>query len=161
MAFPVFFRYNWSDQNSSTKTFTKCKGRRQIVPVGSGNWTKNVFLFFSRNIQYRARLKGPPFSFFGIETFFFGKFPKESPFNFFGVLRQNGCWKIPKGAPFSFFGIVRFFSPKGPPFNFLICDRMDEKPQSVPPDAPILCNFWVFPVLKKRILWTPFAIFEP
>ena len=47
-------------------------------------------------------------------------FPKGPPFNFFGVFRQNGCWKI----PFSFFGIVRLlkkiflFHQKCPSFNF-------------------------------------------
>ena len=37
------------------------------------------FSFFPRNIQYRARLKGPPFSFFGIVTFFRKKFRKGPP----------------------------------------------------------------------------------
>ena len=45
--------------------------------------------FFPRNIQYRARLKGPPFRFFGIVRLFSKKIPKGSP-SFFGVLRQNG-----------------------------------------------------------------------
>ena len=33
----------------------------QIEPIGLANWIKTVF---PRNIQHRARLKGPPFSFF-------------------------------------------------------------------------------------------------
>ena len=46
-----------------------------------------------------------------------------------------------------------FFHQKFPAFNFLmICDRMDEKSQSIPSGAPNKFNFWVFPVPKKRIL---------
>ena len=78
-----------------------------------------VFPLFPRKIPYRERLKSP-FSFFRqCETFFEKKFPQKVPLQFFDVLRQNGCWKMPKGPPFSFFGIVRFFfSPKGPLFPF-------------------------------------------
>ena len=64
------------------------------------------------------------------KTFFHHERP---PFTFFGVLQQNGCWKVPKGPPFQFFwsfasewmlknpkgsslsvffGIVRLFSKK-------------------------------------------------
>ena len=55
--------------------------------------TQKGISFFPLNIQHRARLRGPPFSFFHhCETFFETKnFPKGSPFNFFRFLRQNGC----------------------------------------------------------------------
>ena len=54
-----------------------------------------------------------------------------------------------------FFGIVRLFSKtfiftkgSGPPLiRLMICDRMDEKSQSVAHGAPIRSNFWVFLVL--------------
>ena len=61
-----------------------------------------------RNIQYRMRPKGP---FFGTVRLFQKKnfFPTKGPLQYFGVLRQNGCWKISKGPPFVFFGIVRLF----------------------------------------------------
>ena len=63
---------------------------------------------------------------------------KGSPLQFFAVLRQNGCWKIPKGPPFQFFSALWDFFSKIKnfhPFNFLMfCDWMDgEKPQKVPP----------------------------
>ena len=59
---------------------------------------------FPRNISYRERLKGPPFSFFGIVRLFSKiKFPQRVPLQFFDVLRQNGCWKIPGGPLFRFF----------------------------------------------------------
>ena len=63
----------------------------------------------------------------------------------------------PKGTPLEYFRLCETFFrkkiPKGSLFNFLmICDRMDEKSQNVPSGAPIRLNFWVFRVLKKRIL---------
>ena len=84
----------------------------------------------------------PPLSFFRHCATFFGIFfvSKGSPLQFFAVLRQNGCWKIPKGPPFQFFSALwDFFSkiknfipsifwcfatewmvknPKGPSFQF-------------------------------------------
>ena len=115
----------------------------QIALFDLANWTKRVFPVFPRNIPYRARPKGPPI-FLGTARLFFRKksSPKRPPFNFFAVLRQNGCWKIPKGPPLHFFGTLRFFpkknfskgsplqffnvlrqngcwkTPKGPPFQF-------------------------------------------
>ena len=68
---------------------------------------------FPCNIQYRTRLKGP--------------------LHFFGVLRQNGRWKIPKGAPFSFFRHLRLFSK----------------------------TFFGSVEENTLTLWSPFAIFEP
>ena len=65
----------------------------QIAPFGLANWTKKVFPVFPRNIPYRARPNGPPFS-------------------FFAVLRQNGCWKPPKGPPFQFFWHCETFFQK-------------------------------------------------
>ena len=69
---------------------------------------------FPHNIQYRMRPKGPSFQVFRHCETFFRKNSSKGPFSFFGVLRQNGCCKIPKGPPFYFFGIVRlqkvFFS---------------------------------------------------
>ena len=66
---------------------------------------QKAFSFFSRNIQYRKRLKGPPIQFFSAlrDCFSKKKFPKGPPLISFRVLRQNGCWKIPKGPPFHFF----------------------------------------------------------
>ena len=51
-------------------------------------------------------------------------FSRKGPlFNFFDILQQIGCLKIPKGPPFQFFGILRLFSKicfsrKGPLFNY-------------------------------------------
>ena len=64
---------------------------------------------------------------------------KGSPFNFFDILQQIGCLKIPK-APFQFFSVLRDFCSENlfpqlvPPSIFLLfCDRMDvEKSQRVP-----------------------------
>ena len=88
--------------------------------------------------------------------------PKGPPFNFFDILQQNGRSKNPKGSPllhfsalcdlpetskkllkipksplFSFFRnyetFFHFFHQRVPPSIFLmICDRRDEKSQSVP-----------------------------
>ena len=48
---------------------------------------------------------GPPFSFFGIETFFEKISSKAPPLNVFDVWRRNGCFQREKsnGTPFSFF----------------------------------------------------------
>ena len=48
------------------------------------------FSFFPQNIQYRTRLKGPPFSFFGIARLFCEKNSQRVPFNCFDDLRQKG-----------------------------------------------------------------------
>ena len=45
-----------------------------------------------------------------------------APLSFFGILRQNGCWKIPKVPPLSFFRncetfFKNFFHQKCPSFN--------------------------------------------
>ena len=60
---------------------------------------------FPRNIEYQTRPKGPLQFFRHCETFFPEKIvPTASPFNFLGVLRQNGFRKkIPKGHLFSYF----------------------------------------------------------
>ena len=124
--------------------------------------------------------KGSPLSvFWHCETFFSNFFlSKGSPFNFFDILQQFGCLKIPKGPPFQFFGIVRFFSkicfsPKGPPFN---CDKIFifDNFGSVPllarkglaiagPGAPLGPFFFTFSIFEycKLTLGSPFAIFEP
>ena len=67
----TFIQSKRTDQNSSTKLYEIlwC----QIEPFGLANWTKKVFPLFPHNIQYRARLKGPPFSFLGIVRLFFSQ----------------------------------------------------------------------------------------
>ena len=108
MAFRLFFfKTSWSDQNSSTKSSTKFWERRQIVPVGPRNWTKKV----SRVTLNTGRDQMAPLDFFRHCATFFSIFfsTKGSPFNCFGVLKQNGCWKIPKGPPFQFFSALRLF----------------------------------------------------
>ena len=66
------------------------------------------------------RLKGLPFQFFSALWDFFSKTnsPKIPSFNFFDVLQENECWKIPKGWKkyFSVFSAFwdffrNFFSP--------------------------------------------------
>ena len=142
----VFFRYTWSDQNSSTKF--------QIVP-GPGNWTKNFFLFFSLNIQYRARLKGPPFSFSALRDLFSKKtFPQRVPLQFFlQFCDRMDVEKSQRVPSVSFFGIVRPFFEKEisvkdlPSIFWCFATEWKEKSQSVPPGAQIRSNFWVFRVL--------------
>ena len=81
-----FFQSTRTDQNSSTKF--KFYGVKLLFAFSEIEPKK----FFPGNIQYRARLKSPLFSFFGIVRLFFEKkLPKGAPFNLFGVLRQNGC----------------------------------------------------------------------
>ena len=70
---------------------------------------------FPRNIQYRARPKGPPFRFFLALCDFFQKFfpTKGSPLRYFGSFATEWILKNPKGSSLSvFFGIVRLFSRK-------------------------------------------------
>ena len=45
------------------------------------------FSFFPRNIQYRARLKGPPSIFWSLATQWMLENTKRSPFQFFSALR--------------------------------------------------------------------------
>ena len=119
------------------------------------------FLFFHVTYHSGRDQRVPPFNLFRhCETFFRKFFPQRVLLQFFAVLRQNGCWKIPKGPPFSFFGTVRFFSenknfphfnffdilqhigclkiPKGPPFQFFGIVRLFENLfflQRVPPST--------------------------
>ena len=85
----------------------------QTEPVGLANRIKNVFPLFPGNIQYRARLKGPTFEFFGIVGhwhFFPTKiFPKGSPSIFVEFCDRMDVEKSQRFPPFSFFGIVRLF----------------------------------------------------
>ena len=60
----------------------------QIESFGLANWTKKVFSLFPRNIQYRERLKGPPFSFFGFVRLFSQTNHQRLPLQFFDVLQQ-------------------------------------------------------------------------
>ena len=67
------------------------------------------FSFIPRIIQYRTRLKGPPFSFFStLRDFFRKKFPKVPP-SIFWSFATEWMLKNPKGFPLSFFGIGRLF----------------------------------------------------
>ena len=103
----------------------------------------NYSIFIVRYKTWRDN-RVPPLSFFRHCATFFSKFffvSKGSPLQFFAVLRQNGCWKIPKGPPFQFFSALwdfffenkkfsslQFFNvlrlngwwktPKGPSFQF-------------------------------------------
>ena len=106
----------------------------------------------------------PPFNFFWhCEIFFSEKFfPKGSPFKFFAVLRQKGCWKIPKGPPFSFFWhsnifFRKIFSPKGPPSFFcsFASEWILENPKGFP--LYVFSTLWDF-VPKIKI--SPFNFFD-
>ena len=93
----TFFQSTRTDQNSSWEFYkiSWC----QIEPFGLGNWTKKVFPFFQRNIQYRARPKGPPFQFFSALCDFFPKkkfFSQRVPLQFL-MFCDNGGLKIRKG----------------------------------------------------------------
>ena len=107
---------------------------------------------FPRNILYRARLKG---SFLALRDFFEIFKTQMAPFIFCSFATE---WmlKNPKGSAFQFFWrfktFFQFFSTESaPPSIFLmICDRMDEKSQSVPPGAPIRSNFWVFGYCRRE-----------
>ena len=69
---------------------------------------------FPRNIQYRARPKGPSFQFFfGIARLFSEKIPPKGPLFIFLEFRDKmNVDKSQSVPPFSFFGIVRLFSKK-------------------------------------------------
>ena len=111
----TFFKSTRTDQNGSSQVLWW-----QIAPFGLASWTKKGF---PRNIQYRARLKGPLFNFYAIVWRFSKNFlSSKAPLHFFDARRQKGCWKIPKGFPFSFFQHCETFrkktTPKGPPSTF-------------------------------------------
>ena len=94
----------------SPQKFYKILRRRQIVPVGPRNWTKKVScITYNTGRDQRVSLS---VLFRHFETSSEKIFPKRSDFNFFWVLRQNGCWKISKGgSPLSvFLALWDFFS---------------------------------------------------
>ena len=104
----VFFKTTWSDQNSSTKSLQNFEKTPNCTC-----WPKELNQKgFPRIIQYRTRPKGLPFRFFRhcATSQFFST--KGSPLHFFGVLQQNGCWKIPKGPSFQFFSALWDFLKK-------------------------------------------------
>ena len=105
---------------------------------------------FARNMQYRRRPKGPPFQFFGIARLFLDNFSPKGLFNFFGLLRQNGCWKIPKVPLFQFFGIVRLFSKS---FFFI-------KGSSIHQYFDILKSFCYFWALDMAPTWAGPGLFN-
>ena len=83
-------------------------------------------IFTSKKLKGTQREK--PKEYFRLWDFFSIKIfsPKGPPSIFFGVFRQNGCWKIPKG-PFQFFRhcetfFKNFFSPKVPLLQFFFDD---------------------------------------
>ena len=110
----------------------------ELYLLAQGTELKRFFLF-PRNIQYRARLKSPPFKFFrhcATSEFFSPK----GPLQFFWNLLTEWMLKNPKGSnsgqiPTQFFGIVRLFfrkfvfAPKarqfGPTFVFFGCCRRE------------------------------------
>ena len=84
----------------------------QTETFGLTSWTKTVFYVFPRNIQYKERLKGPPFQIFLALRLFLKKIPKGSPFNFLMFCgRMDVQWMSP---PLGFLDVVRlcfgFFS---------------------------------------------------
>ena len=156
-----------------------------IESSGLPNLTKKDFPLFPRNIQYREKLKGLPFSFLALWDFFSKKSPK-GPLQVFDVLRQNGCWKIPKGPLQFFWHYETFFrkivfSPKGPLSIFDILHQwMLKNPKGPPFSAPearasghlarqfgrlgfsgVWYSFREFDTLSFLTLSCPFAIFEP
>ena len=110
-----------------------------------------TFSLFSAEHTIPSEAKGSPFQFFsGIVRLFFETkiFPKCPP----SIILEFCDRMDPQRVPFQFFGIVSFFQEniftKGALFNFLmICARMDEKSQGVPPCALIRWNVWVFRVV--------------
>ena len=83
----------------------------QIAPFGLANWTRKVFPVFPRNIPYRAKPKGPPFSFFRhCETFFPKKnFPQRVSPSLFLLF----CDRMDVGKSLSVFSALwDFFSKK-------------------------------------------------
>ena len=106
----------------------------EIVLQSAANWTighkkmkyKSCSLL-QRNIQYRARLKGPPF--WQYETRFRKKIPRGSPFSFVSDFCYRMDVENPKGSPFSvsfrhcesFFNFVYQRVPHS--IFLMICDR--------------------------------------
>ena len=131
----------------------------QKIPKGALFYIFRHYATYRRLQKYFEKKFGKHFSqyFFSLfrhnaTSFRQKKFRKGSAFIFSGVLRQNGCWKIPKGPPFSFFQnretFFKIFSPKGPPFNFF--DDLRQKGWKIStrlPGAPVRSNFWVLGVL--------------
>ena len=102
-----FFQSTRTDQNSSWKFYDTL--RCQIGPFDLRKLTKGVVPFSS--VTYNTgRGHGSPFQFFAIVKLFSKKsFSLKGLFQFFDVLRQNECWKIPKGPPFSCFSALTLF----------------------------------------------------
>ena len=119
-----FFRFTWSDQNSSTP-----KVIQNFKKPNCTRWPKELNQKgFPRNIQYQTRLKGPPLSFFCIATLFREFFSQMVPLQFFWSFATEWMLKNPKGSPFQFFfGIV----------------RLSKKFHERVPDSPILWHFEV------------------
>ena len=92
----LFFQSTRTDQNSSSKVLQNFMVSNWIILPSELN--QKSFSFFPRNTQYRTRLKGPPFSFFGVVRFFSIFFLRGSPIQFFDVLQQR-MLKNPKGSP--------------------------------------------------------------
>ena len=86
---------------------------------------QNGCSFFRRNLQYRARLKGPLSVFSELLDFFRKLFcTEESPFNFLMFCDRMDVEKSQRVSPFSFFRHCETFIPKtfivfkGSPSNF-------------------------------------------
>ena len=135
-----FFAIHTYWRNSSTNSYKDlwC----QIEPFGLANWTTKVFSVSRRNIQYRARLKGPPFQFICIVRFFSKHFSPSCPPSI--LLMFDDRMDVEKSqrvllvlsAIWDVFE-KKTFSPKGLAFIFLIfwCfSKMDVKN----PKGPLL-----------------------
>ena len=111
----------------------------QIELFRLADWTKKVFPVIPRNIQYRARLKVPPFSFFSILWFFFEKIPQRVPLQFFRCFATKNIKKFERIA--------------------LLARR---RPASGLPARQLASTFGFSGTVKEYLtLWSPFAIFEP
>ena len=144
-----FFRYTWSGQNSSKKIFYKILRHYNVVPVGK--WIKNVF---PRNIQYRAKLKDPPFSFLAVCDFLSKKIPQRVSIflEFCDRLDVEKSQRIPP----LFFRHCETFFTKGTLFIFFWWFATEWiKKSKAPPwraNSVQLLDFWVFRVLSNSIL---------
>ena len=134
----VHFSYNLKILHSYLANLTYFKSLRSSIFTSSKKlkWTKG----------YSLRVFSALWDFFSKK-----KFPQRVPPSIFLEFSdRTDVEKSQRVPPFSFFGIVRLFfkkifSPKvSLHFFLMICDRMDEKFQSVPSSAPIRFNFWVF-----------------
>ena len=89
------------------------------------------------------------------DVMFLKKFsPKGPPFNFLMICDGLDIEKSQR-VPYFFCDVrflIFFHRRVLPSICLMICDRMDEKSQSVASGVPIRFNFWVFRVLWKRIL---------